>query len=228
MRKYKNGLMENHQELSLYKIKSLILSHQNKLPFVLLGLGILLVIIGLLIGKVINISSDKVEALQTPGVESMSTSRSVDTILVDVSGEVINPGVYKLPTDARTEDALIASGGLSSNADRNYVSKFLNKAAKLIDGQKIFIPSIQQSNTTSATTIDQKTNVAQSNIEPDNGLVNINTSSSEALDTLPGIGQTYAQKIVDNRPYSHTEELVSKKVLGQSLYNKIKDKITIY
>jgi competence protein ComEA len=57
------------------------------------------------------------------------------------------------------------------------------------------------------------------------GKIDINAATKDELDTLPGIGAAYAQKIIDNRPYKTKNELVSKKVIPQSTYDKIKDQV---
>ncbi len=61
---------------------------------------------------------------------------------------------------------------------------------------------------------------------PQTGLTNINTATTADLDKLPQIGKARAAKIIGARPYKTTDELLSKKVLSKSVYDKIKDKIT--
>jgi hypothetical protein len=56
--------------------------------------------------------------------------------------------------------------------------------------------------------------------------IDVNSASKDELDTIPGIGEAYAQKIIDGRPYKSKSDLVSKGVLPSSTYDKIKDQIT--
>lgn len=142
------------------------------------------------------------------------------TFKVDISGAVEKPGVYGLKSDSRIQDALISAGGLSADADRDFVSKNLNLAQKLSDGAKIYIPKIGES-------ASWRTSSPNSPTAP-NSLINLNSSSQQDLESLPGIGPASSQKIISNRPYQSIDDLLSKKIVGKSVFEKIKDKITVY
>lgn len=80
-----------------------------------------------------------------------SLSSEKKEIMVEIDGAVEKPGIYKFETGDRIEDLLIAAGGISSGADRIWMNKFLNRAAELSDGQKIYIPKLnEQSDVSSA------------------------------------------------------------------------------
>jgi competence protein ComEA len=71
---------------------------------------------------------------------------------------------------------------------------------------------------------------AKSDTKPAKGsakgpLLDINTVPAAELETLPGIGEAYSKKIVENRPYKRKDELVKKKIIPQPTYDKIKDRI---
>lgn len=195
--------------------------------------GAVLVACGIIYFKSgLSTPTTKVEVL------SATTSAQINSseITVEIAGEVVTPGVYKLANGSRIDDLLVVSGGFSKNADRVWTDKYLNRAAKLTDGQKVYIPKMgelaphqdYQSSVRGAKNSGGDQTVSTTISSDSNNLININTASAKELDSLPGIGPTYAQNIIEHRPYSDVSELLSKSVLKQSVYNKIKDLITIY
>lgn len=177
--------------------------------------GLLVLVIGL---AVIGIglgqgSQDEIKIIEA---EPMAPSEvEGKPIFVDVGGAVLRPGIYELSSGARVNDALVVSGGLAAEADRDWISQNVNLAAKLTDGVKIYLPFQDDTNTNKET--------PRSNLQG----VSLNTASLAELDTLWGIGPVTAQKIIDNRPYAKVEELLEKKIVKTNVYDAIKDKITV-
>lgn len=175
--------------------------------------GILVLLIGLaIIGIGFKNGREEIEIIET-GPEP------VTKIFVDVGGAVLKPGIYEFSSDSRTNDALIAAGGLAEAADRDWVSQNLNLAAKLTDGGKIYVPYRGEDTV--------KVGPSQSKGPTFSERININTASLAELDTLWGIGPATAQKIIDSRPYSKIEDLLDKKIVKTNVYEAIKDKITV-
>ena len=209
-------MVKKLKKLSLFRVKSLILLYKNRYLILVVLSGLILIVLGYIFSRNGGLSqSSKIEVLDASG----DVKGDVMELVVEISGEVQNPGVYKLPAGSRIDDLLIASGGLSRNADRDLIAKNINRAAKLFDGQKIYIPPLRQGFAGQASTDG---GVAQSS------LININTADAKTLDGLPGIGPVYAQNIIEHRPYSEVSELVSKGAMPSNVYQKIKDKISCY
>jgi competence protein ComEA len=205
------------------KIEELLFKYRY--PLLILLVGLILIALGLFLFKSGLMSpSTKVEVLS-----GTTEGQNTTEITAEIAGEVMRPGVYKMASGSRVDDLLVLSGGFSSGADRTWTDKYLNRAAKLTDGQKVYIPSVnQQSDVLSAKNSGGDQNTSSTFSSDSNSLININTASLNQLDSLPGIGQVYGQNIIEHRPYSTLEELVSKEVVTQSLYDKIKNQITIY
>lgn len=134
-------------------------------------------------------------------------------LMIEVAGAVSRPGVYSLPSGSRVADALAKAGGISTNADLDFVSRSINKAAKLVDSQKIYIPEKGSSSVMGVT---------------GSGLININSAPQGELEDLPGIGPVTAEKIITGRPYGDIEELLSKKIVNTNVFGQIKDKVSVY
>lgn len=110
-------------------------------------------------------------------------------VVVDVSGAVKKPGVYRLSAGSRVEDALRRAGGATHHADLSQV----NRAAKLEDGRQILVPLRASAGADAAAT-----DAAAPGATPSAPL-NLNTATAEQLDTLDGVGPATAQKILDYR-----------------------------
>lgn len=137
-------------------------------------------------------------------------------LVVHVSGEVVKPGVYKLPVGARVEDALKIAGGPTPEADVHR----LNLAARVADGQQIAVPRLPSA-----------AQSASPESSPVPSLVNINTASVAELDGLPGVGPVTAQRIVAYRqqhgPFTTVEQLKEAKLVNQATFERIKELVTI-
>ena len=165
------------------------------------------------------------------GATSGGDTAGSGQIVVDVDGAVAHPGLYKLPPGSRVQAALAAAGGLSPQADAHRI----NRAAKLYDGQKLYVlsqgesaPPLAASNgqgcegqsCTSADGAD-----AGSDAEGQ-GLVNINTANATQLTQLPGVGPAIAQKIIDyrtaNGPFTSVDDLTKVPGIGAAKLAQIK------
>jgi len=158
----------------------------------------------------------------------------IPRIKIDIAGAVVTPGVYEIPKDGRVEEALGAAGGLSSEADREWVSKNLNLAAKLSDGDKLYIPKVgDTASTPSSVNTSVPTLETPSGGEPSNcSRVNINSASAAVLaDCLSGIGESKSQGIIkyreDHGGFKSIEEIQEVSGIGSKTFEKIKDQITV-
>lgn len=193
-----------------------------KLPLIFGCIGIFLLILAIVI--LTKQATTGADVVFTTTDASSSASLKIH---IDVAGAVVSPGVYDLPANNRVQDALIAAGGLSATADREWIEKNLNRAAKLTDGGKIYIPSLNETKEGKLQMTNDKLqiNQGQNLLGVTTGQVNINTASQSELESLPGVGPVTAGKIISGRPYQTIEELKTKKIAGNALFEKIKDRI---
>jgi competence protein ComEA len=156
-------------------------------------------------------------------------------IAVDVTGAVTRPGLYKFPEGSRVQDAIDAAGGLL--ADANTIA--INLAARLEDGQQLDIPykdgaapaEPTEAPAFSFSSPDGTNSEPTLESPPDAELIDINTATAEQLDTLPGIGPTTAQKIIDyratNGPFGTIEDIMNVSGIGPTTFDNIKNLITV-
>ncbi|MBN1168341.1 helix-hairpin-helix domain-containing protein [Candidatus Woesebacteria bacterium] len=201
------------------------LINNNKISLAFLLVGAVLVGLGLFYTKIQNNKEDqKVVLLEDAEKENASTS-----VIVEIAGAVKKPGVYEFTGTSRIDDLLLKSEGLSDDADFEWVEKHVNRAALLSDGQKLYIPKLdEQSKDETANSDILYQNDASVLGDEGSTIVNINTATRSELEELWGIGPVYAQKIIEQRPYSSVIELVEKGVIKSNVYERNKDLITVY
>ncbi|MBC7235445.1 MAG: helix-hairpin-helix domain-containing protein [Chloroflexi bacterium] len=157
------------------------------------------------------------DAVQTP---------TAPPIRVHVTGAVRRPGVYTVLAGSRLIDAVDAAGGLALGADEARI----NLADFVSDGQQVFVPYLGTPAPLSPTPLSAGRGAA-SLAGGSVGLVNINTASAAELETLPGIGPAYAQRIIDyreqNGPFVDKSEIMRVNGIGQACYERIVDRITV-
>lgn len=152
------------------------------------------------------------------------------TIMVDISGEIITPGVVKLPEGSRIIDAITAAGGKTEDADLSKV----NLAYILDDGVQLYIPRYNEKLEKEIVQTEPGVGIIQEGINTTSkkdSKVNINTANKEKLATLPGIGEGTAEKIIEYRSktgkFKAIDEIKKIPGIGESKFKSLKDKITI-
>jgi competence protein ComEA len=137
-------------------------------------------------------------------------------LAVYITGAVVAPGVYYLPEGSRVEEALLAAGGATAEADLDRV----NLARRLHDEEQVYVPEVGEENP-----------LAPSGSVSGEGPININAASAAELETLPGIGPTLAQRMVEYReahgPFGAIEDTMNVRGIGEGLFSDIRELITV-
>lgn len=171
---------------------------------------------------------------QSPPIILETSPSSPAEIVVHVSGEVRNPGVYKLPGNSRVNDAIAAAGGPTSEADLDSI----NLAAFLEDGEKIILPKkvpLEVNSVLPESTVPEEEDFVdqtqRQTSSSEKSKININTCTQADLESLPGIGSVLAQRIIDYRKanggFKDIEEIKEVSGIGDKKFEAIKDLITV-
>jgi competence protein ComEA len=183
--------------------KNILILMALKFPF----RELLLIIFGVLIGGLFFLISSPPKGNPI----TLLPSPTQVPIKVYITGAIKNPGTYELEKDSRLSDLIEKAGGLIDPNTGDY-----NLASKLYDGQQIQIQALSE--------IPLKS----TNLESIK--VNINDADSNLLTTLPGIGPTKANDIVQYREefgfFDEIEDILNVPGIGEITFNQIKDLIT--
>ena len=148
-------------------------------------------------------------------------------IYVYVCGQVVSPGVYTMTDGDRMYQAIDMAGGILPEGDAGP----LNLASLLYDGQKIYVPSYEETEVTGDGTSWQDFSSADERQDHMSECVNINQASKDELMDLPGIGASKAEAIIRYRQeygqFHSVEELMQVPGIKEGTYAQIKDRISI-
>ncbi len=152
-----------------------------------------------------------------------------EVCIIHITGAINNPGVYQLNKGKRIIDAVEMAGGATEQANVDAV----NLAAHIYDGQKIVIPfyiddneELNKQNISKSLMYEQHQNSSNSE------LINLNTATSNQLETLPGIGPVLAKSILNHREkyglFREIDDIQDVSGIGEKRFESIKEYITVY
>ena len=146
------------------------------------------------------------------------TQMVAPALIIDVTGEVVSPGVYELPAGSRVIDAIKAAGGARAKA----ALSDLNLARVIKDGEQIYVDLIYTAGSRAR---------AGSKASVPRGPININRATASDLDSLDGIGPVIAKRIIAfrtaNGPFTAVEDLLKVSGIGDAKFAQFKEKIRV-
>lgn len=213
---------------------------EDKKKVLVIGIvGIAVIIIGIVYWGIVKEKEEYVgfedEILEegtTNEIENRIEEKT-EEIVVHVSGQVVNAGIVTLKEGARITDAIQAAGGTTEEADLEKV----NLAYVLEDAQKVYIPSKKEKEDVmyilegSGDDVIVPNDSTKTSEKEEKIMININTAKEEELQQLDGIGSSIATKIInyrkENGKFNTIEDIKNVSGIGESKFNKIKDKIYV-
>ena len=201
---------------------------KNKYVYIMIGVGILVIVIGYYFINFKREDEDYIDEsliLEEDYNETEINNNEIAKIKIHITGEVKNEGIVELEEGARIYDAIKIAGDVTEFADSSKV----NLEYVLSDGQKVYIPSKNEEIEEYAS-LDAGENVLEES-EAIGGKININVADSSALQTINGVGESLAGKIIAyrelNGKFKSIEDLKNVSGIGEKKFEDIKDKVVV-
>ena len=170
-----------------------------------------------------NTNEEFVEPIEKEKVELPKEEKEV---MIDIKGEIENPGIYEATEDNRVMDIINQAGGLKSDADTSDI----NLSMKVEDEMVIIVPKKDEEQKEEPS-IKNDASINKNEIPPVSGKVSINSATKEELMTVKGIGEVKANKIIEyrntNGKFNSLEELTNVSGIGTKTFEKIKEYLTL-
>ena len=224
--------------MNIEKIKNIV--NKNFIGIII----IVILIVGYIVTFIyfnneINIKTKEEKTSEISIQEEKREKKEYKEIKIDIKGSVKKPGVYTLKENSRTNDAIIASGGLLKNAN----TRFINLSKILNDGDVIVVYSNEEiKKAQKEEKIIVETPCICEEIKNDScykedkeneviSKININTATMNELIKLNGIGESKAKLIIEyrtkNGKFKDIKEIMNIKGISETIFSKIKENITI-
>ena len=209
----------------LEELKEFIENKKNKIKIV----AVPVLVIAAVLFFWLNSGSDEIKidegnssAIEEDGVFQQEVNSTQSHLYVDIGGEVMKPGVYEVSDGTRLFEVIDKAGGLTEDADIDGI----NRAETVQDGQKIMIGRHGENPD------ENRDSYSANNVtDSGEGKVNINTADAAALQTIPGIGPSKADRIMEYREsegkFNEIDDIKNISGIGNKTFESIKEYITV-
>lgn len=209
----------------LEELKEFIENKKNKIKIV----AVPVLVIAAVLFFWLNSGSDEIKidegnssAIEEDGVSQQEVNSTQSHLYVDIGGEVMKPGVYEVSDGTRLFEVIDKAGGLTEDADIDGI----NRAETVQYGQKIMIGRHGENPD------ENRDSYSANNVtDSGEGKVNINTADAAALQTIPGIGPSKADRIIEYREsegkFNEIDDIKNISGIGNKTFESIKEYITV-
>lgn len=209
----------------LEELKEFIENKKNKIKIV----AVPVLVIAAVLFFWLNSGSDEIKidegnssVIEEDGVFQQEVNSTQSHLYVDIGGEVMKPGVYEVSDGTRLFEVIDKAGGLTEDADIDGI----NRAETVQDGQKIMIGRHGENPD------ENRDSYSANNVtDSGEGKVNINTADAAALQTIPGIGPSKADRIIEYREsegkFNEIDDIKNISGIGNKTFESIKEYITV-